>query len=582
MSDKQYKDPAWVRANQGIDAPLENKVKNEALKLASHGFRGQVLEQITDPSLVAVTEDSNNLMKHFGMYQQDNRDTRNERKRAGLDKEYSFMIRVKTVGGVASADQYLVSDAVCERYGNGTMRLTTRQTIQFHGVVKGNLQPMMTEMAKLDVVSYGACGDVVRNVCCNPIADISPDPIYSTAAELLQLGLTINQKYLPKSHAYYDIFITDPETNEKIGPKEDEEETTYGLTYMPRKFKIALTVPENNSVDVFTNDLGIVALRNPDGTLKGYNILVGGGMGSSHNNKETFPRAADMVAFVKPEDVLDAVDAVITIQRDYGNRTDRKRARLKYVLDELGPRWFHEEMERRAGKTFDDAQPIDNWGYDDHLGWHKQKDGKLYVGIFIENGRIADTPGKNLRTALRELIAKYRPQVRFTAQQNIVLSHIDPKDQPAIEAALKAAGISSGSDSLSNLRRHEIACVALPTCGLALAESERVLPTLIDKLEELGYGDEKVHIRMSGCPNACSRAPMSEIGLIGRAPGKYNLYLGGDYEGLRANILFKETVTFDQLPGEIGRLLGRWRAERTPGEAFGDYTLRVGFEALKS
>lgn len=582
MADKLYKDPETHRREVGIDAPLEKKSKNEQLKAASHGFRGDVLQQITDPSLVAVTEETNNLMKHFGMYQQDNRDTRNERKRAGLDKDYSFMIRVKTVGGVASAEQYLVSDAVCEKFGNGTMRLTTRQTIQFHGVVKGNLQPLATELAKLNVVSYGACGDVVRNVCCDPIADISTDPIYSAAGDLLSIGLAINKKYLPKSHAYYDIFVTDPETNEKVTPKEDEEETTYGLTYMPRKFKIALTVPENNSVDVFTHDLGIVALRNPDGSLKGYNITVGGGMGSSHGNKETFPRAADLVAFVKPEDVMAAVDAVITIQRDYGNRTDRKRARLKYVLDDLGPRWFHEEMERRIGKQLEDALPIDNWGYDDHLGWHRQKDGNLYVGIFIENGRIADTAEKKLRTALRELIAKYRPQVRFTAQQNIILSHIDPKDQQAIEGDLRAAGISSGNGWLTNLRRHEIACVALPTCGLALAESERVLPTLIDKLEEMGFGDEKVHIRMSGCPNACSRSPMSEIGLIGRAPGKYNLYLGGDYEGLRANILFKETVTFEQLPIEIGRLLTRWRAERQEGEAFGDYTLRVGFEALKS
>lgn len=581
MSDKQYKDPAWVRANQGIDAPAEKKSKNEHLKAASRGFRGTVKEQIEDPALVAVDEETNNLMKHFGMYQQDNRDTRIERKRAGLDKEFSFMIRIKTVGGVASAEQYLVADDVCGRYGNGTMRLTTRQTIQFHGVVKGNLQPLATEMAKLDVVSYGACGDVVRNVCCDPIADISPAPIYSASAELLALGRAINAKYLPKSHAYYDIFITDPETKEKVGPKEDEEETTYGLTYMPRKFKIALTVPENNSVDVFTNDLGIVALRNPDGSLRGYNILAGGGMGSSHGNKETFPRAADMVAFVTPEDVMAAVDAVITIQRDYGNRTDRKRARLKYVLDELGPRWFHEEMERRVGKPLADAEPIDNWGYDDHLGWHSQKDGRLYVGIFIENGRIADTPGKPLRTALRNLIAKYRPQVRFTAQQNIVLSNIEPKDQQAIEAELRGAAISSGNGWLSNLRRHEIACVALPTCGLALAESERVLPTLIDKLEEMGFGDEKVHIRMSGCPNACSRSPMSEIGLVGRAPGKYNLYLGGDYEGLRANILFKETVPFDQLPAEIARLLTRWRNERTQGEAFGDYCLRIGLDNLK-
>lgn len=584
MAKKVYTDPEEQRREAGVDAPIEELSKIEKLKLSSHGLRGQVAEELADENTPNVSDDSYQLMKHFGMYQQDDRDTRIERKRAGLDKEWSFMIRTKIPGGVATAEQYLAMDAVAGKYANGTIRLTTRQTIQFHGVIKGTLKPLVTDLNTTLLSTYGACGDVVRNTMADPVADISPDPIYRCADEMIEMAKRISDRYLPKSCGYYDIFIDDENLTEQLAPKatRDEIEDVYLDLYMPRKFKIGITVPENNSVDIFTQDLGLVALQDENGKLYGYNILAGGGLGHGHGKKETFPRAADPICFVKPEDVLDAVHAVITIQRDYGNRQDRKQARLKYVLHNFGVEWFKKTMEERVGKPLDPPVEIGehDWGYDDHVGWHEQKDGLLYLGIFIENGRIKDTAEHQQRTAIRQVVEKFRPQVRITPQQNIVLSHIKPEDKEVIQSILESAHISTGNGWLSNLRKHEIACVALPTCGLALAESERVLPNLIDELEKLGHGEEKIHIRMSGCPNSCSRAPMSEIGIIGRAPGKYNLYLGGDYEGTRTNTIYKETMKFEELAPEISRLIKKWRAERNEGEAFGDYCHRIGVEAL--
>jgi sulfite reductase beta subunit-like hemoprotein len=330
-------------------------------------------------------------------------------------------------------------------------------------------------------------------------------------------------------------------------------------------------------VDVFSQDLGLVMLKDGDGKLKGYNFLIGGGLGSSHNKAHTYPRAASPVAYVNAGDVMEAIEAVVTIQRDYGDRTDRAQARLKYLVDRVGIEWFHEEMERRMGKKLDPAVEITNWGYDDHIGWHEQKDGLLYVGVFVENGRI---DGEQ-KARLRRIVETYRPQVRLTPQQNLVLSHIKPEHKDAIQEILTQAHISSGNGWLSVLRRNQMSCVALPTCGLALAEAERISPNMIEELEKLGYGNERISIRVSGCPNACSRAPMAEIGLLGRGPGKYNLYLGGDYLGTRTNQLYKETMRYEDIVPEIARLIDRWRAERNEGEAFGDYCLRVGLDNLK-
>ncbi len=586
---QEYKDPELLRKEQGIDAPLEAKSGPEKLKLSSHGLRGNVKKEMLDEAVPMVSDESNALMKHFGMYQQDDRDVRTERKRAGLDKDYSFMIRTKLPGGVATPEQYLIMDDIATKYSNGSIRLTTRQTIQFHGVGKLKLQETVRELNARLLTTYGACGDVVRNVMNCPVVDIDRTPEWRGREVFADLARVINERTLPRTMAYYDIFINGEKDNALVptATLRDEKEDLYGDSYMPRKFKIGLTIPQDNCVDVFTQDLGIVALLGADHKVRGYNILAGGGLGASHGNKETYPRAADPICFVTPDEVLRAVDAVITTQRDYGSRTNRKHARLKYLLDDVGPVWLREEMGRRMNVSLPPAEaiPASAWAVHDHLGWHEQiQPGLYYVGIFIENGRISDTNrhGKPVRTNLRRIIDKFRPQVRATPQQNILLANISEKHIKEITAILEDSGLSTGNGKLSTLRRNEMACVALPTCGLALAESERVLPTVIDRLEDLGCGNERITIRMSGCPNSCSRAPMAEIGIIGRAPNKYNLYVGGDYEGTRVNQLLKENVLFDELPTEISRLINRWRAERKGDEPFGDWSLRLGIDALKN
>ncbi len=587
MSEKTFQDPEELRGTLGIDAPLEKKNKVEHLKTVSHGLRGDVFKEMTDPNLPEVSEESYQLMKHFGMYQQDDRDTRIERKRAGLDKDFSFMVRTKVPGGRLTADQYLILDDCATKFSKGSIRLTTRQTIQFHGIGKEKLQGLSRELNTRLLTTYGACGDVVRNVMSCPVIDLDPRPEWAGRDVFIELSRQISDRTLPRTTAFYDIFI-DGERNQEGVPiinLRDPNEDLYGETYMPRKFKIGVTTPGDNCIDVFTQDLGLIALTK-DGEVTGYNIVAGGGLGHSHSNKATYPRLATNIAYVHRDDILAAVDAVITVQRDYGNRTDRKQARLKYLLDAVGETWYREEMSRRMGIELAPARPIDDsaWKYDDHLGWHAQRQpGLMYVGIFIENGRIIDAPGRPARTILRRIVEKFRPEVRLTGQQNILLANVSEKCQAEISAMLADTGLAVNvNGKLSEIRRHEIACVALPTCGLALAESERAMPVFIDKLEELGLGHERISIRMSGCPNSCSRPESAEIGHIGCAPGKYNLYLGGDFEGTRLNKLFKERMLFEDVPPEIARLVGRWRAERQPDEAFGDWTHRLGLEALKA
>lgn len=588
MADQPLHDPETLRREQGIDAPLESKSKVERLKVSSRGLRGNVLEELTDPSLPAVSEDSYNLMKHFGMYQQDNRDTRLQRKREKKEKDYSFMIRTKVPGGVMTAEQYLLLDELAEKYSTfKSLRLTTRQTIQFHGVAKGDLQSFVRGLHSRLLTSYGACGDVVRNTMFCPVADIDATPQWRGREVFWELGRQISDRTLPRTNAYYDIFVNgekhDP--GDPPFPLRTEKEDIYGDSFMPRKFKIGITIPEDNCVDVYSQDLGLVALFDEARTLIGYNIMVGGGLGYHHSQKTTYPRLGSPVAHVEPAHILSAVDAVITIQRDYGDRVNRKHARLKYLVDDAGLEWFRQEMSRRAGREL--PPPVDipasAWNMPDHLGWHDQiQKGLRYVGIFIESGRIEDRKGFAMRRVLRRIVEKYRPQVRITGQQNLILSHIPVKHWREIDKALRNGGFQlEAGAGLSELRRWEMSCVALPTCGLALSEAERAMPVLLARLEERGYGNERILMRISGCPNSCSRAPMAEIGLIGRAPQKYNLYIGGDFEGTRLNELFRENVHFDDLPDEIGSLIDRWRQERTNGEAFGDWTRRVGVEALK-
>lgn len=588
MAEQQHRDPETLRKEQGIDAPLEKKSKVEKLKMESCGLRGSVLEEMTDPALEAVSGDSANLMKHFGMYQQDNRDTRIQRRREGKGKDFSFMIRTKVPGGVMTADQYLLLDDLAGEYSSfKSIRLTTRQTIQFHGVAKGDLQTFVRGLHSRLLTSYGACGDVVRNTMFCPVADIDSTPEWRGREVFWELGRQISDRTLPRTNAYYDIFVDgekhDPE--DPPFPLRTEKEDIYGEAFMPRKFKIGIAIPEDNCIDVYSQDLGLVPLFDGDRRLTGYNIMVGGGLGHNHSQPATYPRVGSMVARVDADHILSAVDSVITIQRDYGDRVNRKHARLKYLVDEVGLDWFRGEMSRRVGREL--APPMEippsAWNVPDHLGWHDQiQKGLRYVGIFIESGRIEDREGFPMRKVLRSIVEKYRPQVRITGQQNLILSHIPETHWKDVDKELRDGGfqVETGA-GLSELRRWEMSCVALPTCGLALSEAERAMPVLLSRLEERGYGNERILMRMSGCPNSCSRAPMAEIGLIGRAPQKYNVYLGGDFQGTRLNELFKENVTFDDLPDEIASLIDRWRGERKEGEAFGDWSHRMGVEALK-
>lgn len=584
MSDSTYQDPEQLRQQQGIDSPVESRSKVEKIKLASKGLRGNVLEEINDDSLPAVSEDSIQLMKHFGMYQQDDRDIRAARRKQGLDRDHSFMVRTKVPGGRLTAEQYLVLDDCASQFANGSIRLTTRQTIQFHGVGKGKLQGLAQLLNTRLLTTYGACGDVVRNVMTCPVIDLDPRPEWAGRDVFTELSRQISDRTLPRTTAFYDVFING-ERDKELAPTievRSQVEDIYGENYMPRKFKIAITTPEDNCIDIFTHDLGIVAIIE-NGELKGYNFLIGGGMGHGHNKLETYARAASPVAFISPDDVLAAVDAMITIQRDYGNRLDRKNARLKYLVDKVGLDWFREEIGRRLGKTIPDAVPIaaDRWGFDDHLGWHEQKQpGLYYVGINVENGRLIDRPGKPVRSVLRKIVEEFAPEVRITGQQNLILANISESNRDKIQKLLDNIELpTSVNGKLSNLRRYGFACVALPTCGLALAEAERALPQLMSLLEEKGHGNERISIRMSGCPNSCSRPPAAELGLIGSGPGKYNIYVGGDFEGTRINKIYKTRVPFEQLPDEIGALIDQWHKEKQENEAFGDWSHRVLVES---
>ncbi len=570
-----------ILRERGLHAPDEKKSKVEQIKARSSNLRGAVFEEITDASRGDVSEDSLQLMKHFGMYQQDNRDTRIERRRAGEEKDFSFMIRTKVPGGVLSPEQYLVLDDIADQFGNGSLRLTTRQTIQFHGVGKTRLRDLVQVLNTRLLTTYGACGDVVRNTMSCPVADIDGTPGWRGRESFPQIAREISERFLPKSAAYYEIFVNGERAHgvaPRVALPHDETDELYGTTLLPRKFKIGLTIPEDNCVDVFTQDLGIVAIRDSEERIEGFNLIVGGGLGASHSRPNTFPRLGDALVFVQPDELLDTIEQIILIQKDFGNRLDRKNARIKYLIAELGIEWMAGELSRRLGREIEAPRhiPESAWQTHDHLGWHEQRQtGLLYAGVFIENGRLREQRG-----AIREIVERFGVQVRLTGQQNLILANVREKDQSEVDRILKAHGISIGGGGLSQLRRNEMSCVSLPTCGLALAEAERYSPALIGQLEELGFGDEDVTIRISGCPNSCSRAPAAEIGLLGCAPGKYNLYIGGSPHGVRLNHLYREKVTSEELPGEIARLLQHWREQRNSGERFGDFAHRIGVDAF--
>ncbi len=541
-------------------------VKEEVVKINSNYLRGTIKEDLKKNTSI-FSEDDIKLLKFHGTYQQDDRDKRAQLTAEGKEKAYSFMIRTKLPGGELSAKQYLGLHGICEKYANQTLRITTRQTIQFHGIIKGELKSSIAEINKKLINTYGACGDVVRNIMAPPVSDIDPD----YPMDLCKLARDLSEYLTPNTRAYYEIWVDE----EKIDLSKKEEEPIYGKTYLPRKFKIGIAIPEDNSIDLFTQDVGIIALEG------GFNILLGGGLGHSHNKPETYPRLADDFCFVNPDDLVKVVTAIVLIQRDHGCRENRKHARMKYLVDDKGLDWFKSEVEKRVGFKLQSFKKINSYKTRDYLGWHKQKNGNWYLGLFIENGRIYDGADKKIKTGLKEIIEKFNPGVRLTPQQNIILTNINEKDKSAIDKLIQEYNIST-LETVSPLRRNSISCVSLPTCGLALAEAERYLPKVITELEKLGYAQESLTIRMSGCPNSCSRPPVAELGIIGLSANKYNVYIGGDFDGKRLNKIYLESVSSNNLVSEIAKLFKVYREKRNPGERFGDFCNRVGVENLKT
>ena len=539
---------------------------NEVIKEANPTLAGTIAQTLEDPAVDRFVDDDTQFLKFHGIYQQDDRDVRK------TGKKFMFMVRTKFPGGVLTGDQYLVCDELATKYANNTIRATTRQGFQFHGIIKSGLRQTIKELNESLVSTIAACGDVERNVMAPPTPATSSlvDQVLDCAADLARV-------LCPQTPAYHRIWVEGKPLDLNADTNRDFVDPLYGKTYLPRKFKTGLAIPPLNDTDIFTNDLGFVAIAE-DGRLVGFNILVGGGMGMTHGNEETFPRLADILGFIKPEHMLESAKTVVTIHRDFGDRANRKHARLKYVLEDRGVKWFREEFERRAGIQLEPARPFTFDRQGDLLGWHRQTNGKYFLGLFVENGRIQDADGRNLKSGLRQVVESFRPQVRVTPSQNVLLIDIPEEQRDEMSRMLHEHGVST-SNPFSRSRLASMACPALPTCGLALAESERVLPDILTGFEgllnELGLKDEEIIIRMTGCPNGCARPFMAEIALVGRAPNKYHLFLGGNESSTRLNRLFKQNVKSDEILTELKSVLARFAQERNADERFGDWSHRA-------
>jgi sulfite reductase (NADPH) hemoprotein beta-component len=540
--------------------------RNEGLKSGNPLLAGTIAQTLADSSADRFSDDDYEFLKFHGIYQQDDRDLR----KAG--KHYMLMVRTKFPGGTLSAEQYLACDDLASRYANNTMRITTRQDFQFHGILKANLRQTMKGLNEALISTIAACGDVERNVMAPPTPATSPlvDLVLAQAREL-------SGKLAPKTRAYHSIWLEGKELDLNSEQNAGFTDPLYGKSYLPRKLKTAFAIPPLNDIDLFTNDLGFVVIAE-DGALAGYNVLAGGGLGMSHGNAHTFPRLADVVGFLLPEQLEAVAKAVITIHRDFGDRTNRKHARLKYVLEERGVDWFRIELEERAGLKLQPARPFQFTSQGDLLGWHQQTNGNFFLGLFVENGRIKDVDGYQLKTGLRQVIERFEPEVRLTPSQNLLLVNIRPEQRDELAVLLGNYGISS-RNPYSRVRLASMACPALPTCGLALAESERALPGLLSGVEalldELGLAQEEITVRMTGCPNGCARPYTAELAFVGKAPNKYQIYLGGNEGNTRLNRLYKDSVKGDEILNELRPVLGRYRKERNPGERFGDFCRRV-------
>ena len=544
--------------------------RNEAIKEASRFLRGGIEEGLAKVETGAIAEDDAQLTKFHGTYLQDDRDLRSERRRKKMEQAYSFMVRVRVPGGVCTPAQWLAMDGIATDYGNGTLRLTTRQAFQFHGVIKSNLQRTMQAINAALLDTIAACGDVNRNVMCNP------NPYQSKAhAAALQLARAISDHLSPRTGAYHEIWL-----DEKVVDTQADEEPIYGPHYLPRKFKTVVAVPPSNDVDVFAQDLGFIAIVSEDGEVVGYDVTVGGGMGMTHGEPETYPRTADVMGFCRPEQAVEVAEKVVTAQRDFGDRSNRKHARLKYTIEDRGIDWFRAEVERRLGYALEDARPFAFAHTGDRYGWVRDHEDNWHYTLFVQNGRVLDRPGRPMRTGLAEIAKIHDGDFRLTANQNLIIARVRPHQKRRVEELLLEYGLDNDA---SGLQLNSMACVALPTCGLALAESERYLPDLVSALEDVieraGLRDDAIVIRMTGCPNGCARPFLAEIGLVGRSPGKYNLYLGASFDGSRLNKLYRKDIGHDEIVAGLTPLIERYAKERDPGERFGDFVIRAGYVA---
>ncbi|MCM3439934.1 assimilatory sulfite reductase (NADPH) hemoprotein subunit [Metabacillus halosaccharovorans] len=558
-------------ANQILKAPEGAPSDVERIKEESDYLRGTLKESMLDRLSAGIDDDDNRLMKHHGSYLQDDRDLRNERQKQKLEPAYQFMLRVRLPGGVATPDQWLVMDDLANKYGNGTLKLTTRMTFQMHGILKWNMKPTIQGIHASLMDTIAACGDVNRNVMCvaNPYQSTVHEEVYEWSKKL-------SNDLLPRTRAYHEIWLDE----ERVAgtPDIEEVEPMYGPLYLPRKFKIGIAVPPSNDVDVFSQDLGLIAIVEND-KLVGFNVAIGGGMGMSHGDKTTYPQLAKVIGFCKPEQIYDVAEKVITIQRDYGNRSSRKNARFKYTVDRLGLENVVEELHNRLGWSLDEAKPFNFDHNGDRYGWVKGVKGKWNFTLFIEGGRVTDYENYKLMTGIREIAKIHKGDFRLTANQNLIIGNVSTQKKKKIDEIIEKYGLTDGKH-YSALRRSALACVALPTCGLAMAEAERYLPTLIDKIDEIvdqnGLNDKEITIRMTGCPNGCARHALGEIGFIGKAPGKYNMYLGAAHDGTRLSKMYRENIGEEEILKELGTILPRYAKERKENEHFGDFVIRAG------
>jgi sulfite reductase (NADPH) hemoprotein beta-component len=542
--------------------------KNEELKAQSNYLRGHILRDLLDESSSTITEDSGQLTKFHGIYAQDDRDLRSQRRKEGREKAYSFMARVRVPGGVCTPRQWLAMDAIADARGNGTLKITNRQAFQLHGVLKGQLRAAIHEVNVALLDTLAACGDVNRNVMCNPNPHLS-----RLHAETLAIAKAVATHLLPQTRAYHELWVDDILV--KGGDPEEDNEPILGRTYLPRKFKTVFAIPPSNDVDVFAHDLGFIAIADDQGALAGFNITIGGGMGMTFNHVETYPRLADVIGFCRPDQVVEVAEKIVTVQRDFGDRTDRKHARFKYTVADRGPVWVRAEVERRLGWELGSARRFEFTDTGDRYGWTDGPNGDAHFTVFIENGRVKDGTKK----ALRAVALIHKGDFRLTPNQHLIIASVAPADRPAIEAILREHGLDTAHRA-TGIRLNAMACVALPTCGLALAESERYLPdlvTLLDaEVEAAGLRDDAIVIRMTGCPNGCGRPYLAEIGFVGKAPGKYNMYLGAAFNGSRLNTLYKASMPAADIVPTVRPLLRRYATERDPGERFGDFVIRAG------